>query len=147
MQMEREIDAYSYQCGVMDAFCEMVHAGVKRIALSHPCPTREERDSYLPVAEELCRKYGVRCFLENGGLVTDLFPRALNEGSYNLVFYRREEDIAAYRAIGEEKARLLAGGAYRGAARERLAVDLGRLLGYREDDIVRLMAENGDREP
>ena len=96
--MEREIDVYSYQCGVMDAFCEMVHAGVKRIALSHPFPTREE-------------------------------------------------DIAAYRAIGEEKARLLADGAYRGAARERLAVDFGRLLGYREDDIARLMAENSDREP
>ena len=79
--------------------------------------------------------------------MTDLFPRSLNEGSYNLVFYRREEDIAAYRAIGEEKARLLADGAYRGAARERLAVDFGRLLGYREDDIARLMAENSDWEP
>ena len=32
----REIDTYSYRCGVMDCFCEMVRAGVKNLALSHP---------------------------------------------------------------------------------------------------------------
>lgn len=35
------IDPYSYHCGVMDSFCEIVAAGIKPMALSHPiCVTR-----------------------------------------------------------------------------------------------------------
>lgn len=30
----RPIDPYSYHCGVMDSFCEIVGAGVKPMALS-----------------------------------------------------------------------------------------------------------------
>ena len=41
----RPIDPYSYQAGVMDCFCEMVSCGLKKLAMSHPCDTREERDS------------------------------------------------------------------------------------------------------
>ena len=52
----KEMDKYSYQCGVMDAFNEVVRAGVKRLALAHPCDTLEERDSYLPYAQQLCEK-------------------------------------------------------------------------------------------
>lgn len=37
-----EIDTYSYRCGVMDCFCEMVRAGVKSLALSHPVDSRAE---------------------------------------------------------------------------------------------------------
>ena len=32
----REIDRYSYHLGAMDSFCEMVAAGVKKLAMSHP---------------------------------------------------------------------------------------------------------------
>ena len=38
----KKLDEYSYQCGVIDAFNEVVRAGVKRIALSHPVDTKEE---------------------------------------------------------------------------------------------------------
>ena len=38
----KKLDRYSYQCGVIDAFNEVVRAGVKRIALSHPVDTKEE---------------------------------------------------------------------------------------------------------
>ena len=84
MQMEREIDAYSYQCGVMDAFCEMVHAGVKRIALSHPCPTREERDSYRvdPKMEEVLRY--IAAHLEEP-LSVDLLAREFYLSRYYLM--------------------------------------------------------------
>ena len=39
----RPIDPYSYHCGVMDSFCEIVGAGVKPMALSHPFASPEER--------------------------------------------------------------------------------------------------------
>ena len=32
----QNIDPYSYQCGVIDCFNEMVRSGVKALALSHP---------------------------------------------------------------------------------------------------------------
>ena len=46
----RQIDDYSYQCGVMDCFNEMVKAGLKRIALAHPSRTKGQRDAYIPFA-------------------------------------------------------------------------------------------------
>jgi hypothetical protein len=71
------IDAYSYGLGVMDCFCEMVSAGLKTLAMSHPCDTREERDSYLADAEKLCRKYGVKLYPEDG--IERLIERAGTE--------------------------------------------------------------------
>lgn len=55
-EKEQPIDNYSYQCGVMDCFCEMVASGLKKLAMSHPCDTKAERDSYLPQVKKLCEK-------------------------------------------------------------------------------------------
>ena len=52
---KREIDSYSYQLGIIDCFNEMVNAGVKRIAMSHPRRTAEERDQYLEACREMER--------------------------------------------------------------------------------------------
>ena len=35
-EKEVPIDHYSYECGVMDCFCEMVASGLKKLAMSHP---------------------------------------------------------------------------------------------------------------
>ena len=81
----RAIDEYSYQCGVMDCFCEMVRAGVKRLALSHPMETKVKRDAFLDYAKELCEKYGVQYYPEDDGLITDLFPVSMNRGKHNIL--------------------------------------------------------------
>ena len=44
--MSKQIDAYSFALGVCEAFCEVVRAGVKRIALSHPF-TEDELQNVL----------------------------------------------------------------------------------------------------
>ena len=44
--------------------------------MSHPCDTREERDSYLQDAEKLCRKYGVKLYPEDEAFITDYSPRS-----------------------------------------------------------------------
>ena len=82
-----KIDKFSYHLGAADCFCEMVRAGVKKIALSHPCDTREERDSFLPEFDKLCEKYGVHYYVENEAFLTDLFPLSLNQGKFNVIFY------------------------------------------------------------
>ena len=82
----REIDRYSYHLGAMDSFCEMVAAGVKKLAMSHPCATKEERDSFLPEVKRICDSYGILFYPEDEAFLTDLFPEELNRGTYNYLF-------------------------------------------------------------
>lgn len=141
-----ELDHFSYRCGVIDCFNEMVRAGLKPMALAHPCPTPAERDSYLPFCEEICGKYGTKFFPEEAMLLTDLFPLSANRGTYNIIFYRDEAVRRTYEDLKAEKAALLAAGQYRGEPRRRLACRFGALLGYPETDCLRMIAANTDRE-
>ena len=72
------LDSFSYQCGVIDAFNEVVKAGVKRIALSHPTDTLAECQALIPFSEQICRQYGNHFYVEQEPLLTDLFPVSLN---------------------------------------------------------------------
>ena len=74
------LDSFSYQCGVIDAFNEVVKAGVKRIALSHPTDTLAECQALIPFSEQICRQYGNHFYVEQEPLLTDLFPRLVKPG-------------------------------------------------------------------
>ena len=99
----KELDGYSYQCGVIDAFNEVVRARVKRIALSHPVDSREEAMELIPFSQQICQQYGNHFYLEESPLLTDLFPISLNKGKYNIIYYRQEEDIRQYLALKKKK--------------------------------------------
>lgn len=142
----KEINTYSYQCGVMDAFNEVVRAGVKRLALAHPCDTIEQRDGYLDYAQQLCEKYGNHMYVENDSLLTDLFPISLNKDKYNIVFARDPRDLELYVELHDRKKKLSEKGLYHGEARKQLAVDFGHLLSYSDEAIERLIASNTERE-
>lgn len=142
----KEMDLYSYQCGVMDAFNEVVRAGVKRLALAHPCDTMAQRDAYLDYAQLLCEKYGNYMYVENDSLLTDLFPLSLNKDKYNIVFARNPKDLEFYIDLHSRKKMLQEQGLYRGEARKQLAVDFGHLLSYSDEAIERLIASNMERE-
>ena len=141
-----KLDHFSYRCGVIDCFNEMVRAGLKPMALAHPCPTPAERDSYLPFCQEICGKYGTKYFPEDAMLLTDLFPLSANRGKYNIIFYRDETVRRTYEDLKAEKAALQAAGQYRGEPRRRLACRFGALLGYPEADCLRMIGENSERE-
>ena len=83
----RPIDPYSYHCGVMDSFCEIVGAGVKPMALSHPFASPEERAEYREYAAKMAGQYGVLLAEEDSLPVTPLFPAGACEGAY--VFHRQ----------------------------------------------------------
>ena len=99
----KPIDRFSYELGAADCFCEMVRAGVKRLALAHPCDSPQERDQYLPYFEELCRKYGVKLYVEDEAFLKDLFPLSLNQGKYNALFYQEDSALQEYLALKAEK--------------------------------------------
>lgn len=141
----RQIDSYSYALGVMDCFCEMVAAGLKRLAMSHPMDTREERDACLEDVKGLCRKYGVKYYPEDEPFITDLFPEELNKGKYNYLFYREDGTLECYMKLKNRQRALITGGIYKGEERLKLAGEFGRLLSYPEDGIERLIEKTSKK--
>lgn len=140
-----KIDTFSYQLGAADCFCEMVRAGVKRIALSHPCDSREERDRFLPEFDKLCQKYGVYYYVEDDAFLTDLFPLSLNKGKCNVIFYQEEPFLQGYLDLKAEKKRAVLEGNY-DACREEIAWRYGKLLSYTDQGIQRLLDANAEKE-
>ena len=139
------IDPYSYHLGAADVFCEMVRAGVKKIALSHPCDSREERDGFLPDFDMLCRKYGVHYYIEDDPIITDLFPVSMNQGKYQVIFYQDKQMLQNYLELKEQKHHALDNDRY-DEMRADLAYRYGKLLSYTDEGIQRLMSSNGEKE-
>lgn len=140
------LDPYSYQCGVIDCFNEMLAAGVKRLALSRPMDSAAERDELIPFARESCRRYGSKLYIEDQPLLTDLFPLSMNLGKYNILFYRADHILEQYLRLKAHKEELLREKVYFGGNRTQIAWDYGRLLSYPEEAIRRLIGENRERE-
>lgn len=150
MEPNRKIDAYSFALGVCAAFCEVVRAGVKRIALSHPF-TPDELEmtlgaDFIDACQKIAAEYDCKAYYLQEPVLTDLFPLSLNRGRQNVVFYRDPEDIKELLAIQNDKKALQRAGQYTGDARRQIAVRFGRLLSYSEDAIARYLAENTERE-
>ena len=142
----KSIDSFSYKLGAADCFCEMVRAGVKKIALAHPCDSREERDGFLPEFRKLCEEYGVKLYCEDEGFLTDLFPAAQNKDRFNVIFYQEDAVLQEYLALKEEKRKARETGAYTPEKRREIAWRYGKLLSYTDEGIERLLAANRDRE-
>ncbi|MDD3192256.1 MAG: hypothetical protein PHE47_00120 [Oscillospiraceae bacterium] len=142
----KPIDHYSYQCGVIDCFNEMLRAGLKRIALSHPASSAGERDVLIPFSREICQKYGTHFYVEDQPLLTDLFPISLNLGKFHLIYWKEEADLAEYLKIKADKERLILQKAYTGESRRQIARRFGLLLSYPATGIDRLILENLEPE-
>lgn len=145
------IDPYSFALGVCEAFCEVVRAGVKRIALSHPFTESELQkelhgQAFLNACDAIAVRYGCSSYFLEEPVLTDLFPVSLNRGKQNVVFYRDPADIEELLAIQREKDALQAAGQYTGEARRALAVRFGRLLSYSEEAIKRYLTQNTELE-
>ena len=72
------MDQFSYACGVMDAFNEVVKAGVKKLALSHPFDWNHDAEPLIQEAHKISEKYGNYMMVEKELLITDLFPTSSN---------------------------------------------------------------------
>ncbi len=143
---EKTLDDFSYQLGVMDAFCEMVHAHVKPLALSHPFDCVETMKQYLPYAQQLSVQYGIGCFAERQSFISDLFPKSLNEGKCNIIFYRDISVYHRYWALKQQKEELVFKHRYQGEARIQLAYAYGALLGYDKESCAAKISHNHDKE-
>lgn len=142
----RELDTYSYQCGAMESFCEMVRAGVKALALSQPAASREAWEELAPFARQIARTYSVQCYPEAAPLITDLFPLSATQGKFLYLFYRADHTLEEYLRLKERKSTMVDSGAYFGGNRTQIAREYGRLLSYRDETVRALLAENREKE-
>ena len=136
--MSKQIDAYSFALGVCEAFCEVVRAGVKRIALSHPFTEDELQNAlgadFLPACEAVARKYGCKAYYLKEPLITDLFPVSL------------DRNLEEFLSIQHDKQALIAENHYTGENRRQIAVRYGHLLSYSDEAIARYLAQNTELE-
>lgn len=102
--------------------------------------------SLVPFSEKICAQYGNHFYFDESPLLTDLFPISLNKGKFNIIYYRKEEDIQLYLSLKEKKKQLIESGNYHGQARKEIAVTFGQLLSYSDEAIERYLAENKEKE-
>lgn len=127
-QYTQPVDTRSYNLGIIGGFAEVVHRGVKKLALSEVM-TPAEMDDILPDAMIVAERNGVLLYREPDLIVTDLFPADVASGKHVLLIYTGET-LAEYQALKDDKARLVAAGEYHGEARADIARRFGRLLSY-----------------
>ena len=135
---------YDYHCGVIDAFNEMIASGVKRLALSHPFESKEERQQMLPFVEQICAEYHTMYYLEDRLLKSDLFPASAHEGKYMILFYQDEKTLQDYLLLKQVKAEAIRRREY-ASVRMAIAYRFGELLSYPQKQIERLIAENKEK--
>ncbi len=140
-----KIDLFSYNLGVIDCFAEMVKAGIKPLALAHPFKSKDARSEYLPYVAKISSDYQIFYYLDDDPLISDLFPVSQNKGTYNIIFYRRKEDIENYQKLKILKDEAIRNGIY-DEIREDIAYRFGRLLGYPTQNITSYIQENKEKE-
>ena len=127
-QYTQPVDPRSYNLGIIGGFAEVVHRGVKKLALSEVM-TPAEMDDILPDAMIVADRNGVLLYRETDLIVTDLFPSDVATGKHVLLIYTGDT-LSEYLALKDDKARLIAADQYRGQARTDIARRFGRLLSY-----------------
>ena len=133
------VDKVSYQLGMITAFVEVVAAGVKKLGLSPPLDP-ETFDQVMAGAQRLAEAHDVSLHVEKDFLTTDLFDPEFTRGKYVLLIYADPEILDIYLGLKAQKMKLLESGGFEGNPRRQIAVELGRLLSYREDRVEKMLA-------
>lgn len=125
----------SFRHGVIDAFSEIVKAGVKKIAFSHATNSLELFNSDLCHVHACAKKYGIHYYIEENLIETCLFH---NSGKYVIILYSNKKDIDDYltlkEAISNNKNPTL-------EKQIEYGKELGRLLSY-SDERIHAMIES-----
>lgn len=131
---------HAYELGTIGGFAELVHSGVKTLALSEVLPPAE-MTAMMPEAEKVAARNDVKLYRESRLLVTDLFPADVARDKDVLLIYQGGT-LDQYLALKAEAEALDKAGQYTGKAREAIARRFGRLLSYPTWRINQLLAEN-----
>jgi hypothetical protein len=133
----RGFDLDSYHLGMIYAFSEVVGSGVKPLALSPPFKPEEHRRLAKPI-EEIAGEYGVHTLVDEDFLTTRLFNPAFTEGKVVVHLAKDQSILDRYKRLKALKAEKIREGKLR-EAEDKIARELGRILGYDEATIEGLL--------
>ena len=85
-----------FRNGVNDAFCEIVKAGVKKLALSHATDDEDVFSKEFHSAYQCVNKYGISMYVEEDLIETLLFDIS---GCKVIIFYLDKQDIEDYKTL------------------------------------------------
>lgn len=118
-----------FRHGVIDAFCEIVKAGVKKIAFSHATNDLDLFANDLIHAYACAKKYDISFYIEENLIQTSLFH---NSGNHVIIFYSNNKDIEDYLEL---KKQILNNPHPTIEELKDYGRELGRLLSYNNDRI------------
>ncbi|MHA7129849.1 VOC family protein [Algoriphagus namhaensis] len=133
-------DDSAEKLGAMEAFAEMVQAGVKPLALSHPMST-QEADALWPEAEKIAEKYGIAIYREPDLIHSLLFDQSALGDQEVFILYSGQ-NLDAYLAYKERMKSL--DRIEDSSEVEKISRSFGRLLGYPTWRINDLLAAQSD---
>lgn len=137
---ESNIDARSYNLGIIGAFSELVNVGVKKLALSEALPP-EEMDKLAAEAEKIAERNHVKLHREKDLIITWLFPADVAVGKDVFLIYNGSTKDE-YLSLKEEIKNLEASGKYSDSARLDISIRFGKMLSYPQAKIDELIAGN-----
>ena len=132
-----KFDQLSYYAGVTAAFSEIVAAGVKPLALSHPY-SKEELYLMREPTRQIAAEYGVVTWVEDSLLVTPLFPADVALGKFVILLAQNKTVLERYTALKVRHAAALQTGTLDDIG-EELAHSFGNLLGYSNAAIEKML--------
>lgn len=141
-----KIDQHSFQLGMINCFVEMIACGVKRIAVSPPLRP-EDYEAIKHSSKIIVKAFGVKSYLEQSLIVTDLQSEEFTKGKYSILYYKDDYVLKSYLNLKKKKAELIREGRYNQKARKQISREFMRMLSYPEKIIEEKLAQEYPSSP
>jgi len=140
------IDQHSFQLGMINCFVEMVACGVKRLAVSPPLRP-EDYEAVQHSSDIIAHAFGVKSYLEESLIVTDLQSEDFTKGKYSVLYYKDDYVLKSYLNLKKKKSELVREGKYDTKARKQISREFMRLLSYPETVIEEKLSREFPSSP
>ncbi|MFO7979707.1 MAG: hypothetical protein R6V00_02600 [Candidatus Aminicenantes bacterium] len=141
-----KIDQHSFQLGMINCFVEMVACGVKRLAVSPPLRP-EDHETIKHSSEIIVNAFGVKSYLEQSLIVTELQSEEFTRGKYSILYYKDDYVLKSYLNLKKRKSELVREGKYDQKARKQISREFMRLLSYPETIIEEKLSQEFPSSP
>ncbi len=141
-----KIDHHSFQLGMINCFVEMVACGVKRLAVSPPLKP-DDYETIKNSSEIIVNAFGVKSYLEQSLIVTDLQSEEFTQGKYSILYYKDDSVLESYLNLKKRKSELVKEGRYDQKARKQISREFMRLLSYPEKIIEEKFSQEFPSSP
>jgi len=143
---ELKIDPHSFQLGMINCFVEMVACGVKQLAVSPPLRP-EDYEAIKHSSEIIANAFGVKSYLEQSLIVTDLQSEEFTRGKVSVLYYKDDDVLKSYLNLKKKKEKWVREGKYGQKARKQISRKFMELLSYPEKIIEEKLSQEFPSSP